>query len=203
MGEKRASGGTPFEGETGWRSLVAEDFAVLEEALQLDGGGLGGVGGVDDVGHFVVAEVTTDGAFGGGFGVGGAEEVADMGDDVFSAEGDGDDGCALHEVGDVWEERFVGDVGVVLFEQLVGELHHFAAADAEAFGFKAFEDFAIEAFGDAIGLEEDEGGFLSHGFLGKGVRTMRAEPVESRDSPNPRREMVLLRPCYAPFRGPS
>ena len=185
MGEKRASGGTPFEEETGWRGLVGEDFAVFDEALEFDGGGLGGIGGVDNVGHFVVAEITTDGAFGGGLGIGGAKEVADMGDDVFTAEGDGDDGGTLHESGDVWEEGFVGDVGVVLFEELVGELHHFAAADAEAFGFKAFEDFAVEAFGDAIGLEEDEGGFLSHGFLGKGVRTMRAEPVESRDSPNP------------------
>ena len=183
--------------------LVGEDFAVFEEALEFDGGGFGGVGGVDDVGHFVVAEISADGAFGGGFGIGRAEQVAHVGDDVFSAEGDGDDGCALHEVGDVREEGFVGDVGVVLFEQLVGELHHFAAADAEAFGFKAFEDFAIEAFGDAIGLEEDEGGFLSHGFLGKGVRTMRAEPVESRDSPNSGREMVLPLPCRAPLRGPS
>ena len=58
--------------------LVGEDFAVFEEALEFDGGGLGGIGGVDDVGHFVVAEVATDGAFGGGFGVGGAEEVAYM-----------------------------------------------------------------------------------------------------------------------------
>ena len=59
--------------------LVGEDFAVFEEALEFDGGGFGGVGGVDDVGHFVVAEVTAYGSFGGGFGVGGAEEVADMG----------------------------------------------------------------------------------------------------------------------------
>jgi hypothetical protein len=84
--KRRASGGTPSEGESGWRSLVGEDFAVFEEALEFDCGGFGGVGGVDNVGHFVVAEVTADGAFGGGFGVGGAEEVADMGDDVFSAE---------------------------------------------------------------------------------------------------------------------
>ena len=138
---------------------------------------------MDDVGHFVVAKIATDGAFGGGFGVGGAEEIAHVGDDVFTAEGDGDDGGTLHESGDVWEEGFVGDVGVVLFEQFVGELHHFAAAHAEAFGFEALEDFAIEAFGDAIGLEQDEGGFLGHGFWVKGVLTMRSEAVESRDSP--------------------
>jgi hypothetical protein len=84
--KRRASGGTPFKEGTGWRSLVGEDFAVFEEALEFNCSGFGGVGGVDDVGHFVVAEVTADGAFGGGFGVGGAEEVADMGDDVFSAE---------------------------------------------------------------------------------------------------------------------
>jgi len=77
--------GRPLRG-TGGRSLVGEDFAVFEEALEFDCGGFGGVGGVDDVGHFVVGEVTADGAFGGGFGVGGAEEVADMGDDVFSVE---------------------------------------------------------------------------------------------------------------------
>ena len=39
----------------------------MEEALELDGRCFGGLGGVDDVGHLVVAEVAADGAFGSGF----------------------------------------------------------------------------------------------------------------------------------------
>lgn len=157
--------GLACDGLVTWAAtfLGLEDFAFFEEAFEFFGGGLGAVGGVADVGHVVDAEVSADGAGGGFAGVGGAEHVADGGDDVVSAEGEGDDGGLLHEAGDFWVEGFVGDVGVVLGEDGVGELHHFEAADFEASGFEALEDEAGVAFGDGVWLEEDEGGFLGHG----------------------------------------
>ena len=157
--------GLACDGLVTWAAtfLGLEDFAFFEEAFEFFGGGLGAVGGVADVGHVVDAEVAADGAGGGFAGVGGAEHVADGGDDVVSAEGEGDDGGLLHEACDFWVEGFVGDVGVVLGEDGVGELHHFEAADFEACGFEALEDEAGVAFGDGVWLEEDEGGFLGHG----------------------------------------
>ena len=86
-----------------------------------------------------------------------------MGDDIVTAEGDGDDGLALHEIRDGGEERTIGDVGVVLLEQLIGEFDHLAAANAEAFVLEALDDGTVDAFFDAIGLEQDESGFLGHG----------------------------------------
>ena len=68
----------------------------------------------------------------------------------------------MHEFRNFWVEGFVGDVGVVGGEDFVGELHHFEAADFEACGFEALEDEAGVAFGDGVGLEEDEGGFWGH-----------------------------------------
>ena len=119
-----------------------------------------------DVLHFRIgvfeAEVATDGSRWGDGGVGGAEEIADAGDDVLTLEGEGDDGRFLHEFADGGEEGLIGDVGVVLGEDLIAEGHHFDAADGEAFFLEAGEDFSGEVLGDCVGFEEDEGRFLSH-----------------------------------------
>ena len=109
-----------------------------------------------------------------------------MSDHVFAGEGDGDDRLALHEISHGGEERAVGDVRVVLLEQLVCEADHLAAADAEAFVFEALDDGAVDAFGDAIGLEQDEGGFLGHvqRVGGKGAHSaVRAPCRQERVSP--------------------
>ena len=160
---------------------IAENLAVLKEALQLDCGCFRGIGCMDDVGHLVAAEIAANGAFGSHFGVGRAEQVADVGNDVFTSDGDGDHRLALHETGHVREERFVGDVGIVLFEQRISELNHLAATDAEAFVFETFENFAIDTACDAVGFEQDEGGFLSHGEIrGKGRAQCRPASHPSR-----------------------
>ena len=145
------------------REGVVEKFFGAEEAGEFGFGGFAGIGGVGDVDHDVEAEVAADGAGGGFAGIGGAEEFADLFDGVFGFEGDGDDGALLHEGLDFGVEGFLDDVGVVFGEDGIAEAHHFAAANAEAGFLETLEDFAGEGFGDAIGLEEDEGGF--HGVL--------------------------------------
>ena len=145
---------------------LGEDLAFAEEAFDFGGGSFGAVGGVTDVAHLgvagLVAEVATDGSGGSCGGVGGSDEVADLVDDVFASEGEGDDGGLLHEAAHFGEEGHVRDVGVVLGEDFVGKGHHFDAFDLEAGGFVAGEDGSDIAFRDGVGLEEDECGFLCH-----------------------------------------
>jgi len=51
----------------------------------------------------------------------------------------------------------------VLGKEFVAEGHHFDAANGEVFILKAVEDVAGEVFLNAIGFEQDESGFCSHG----------------------------------------
>ena len=85
-----------------------------------------------------------------------------MGDYVFASEGNGDDRLTLHEISHSGKEGSVSDVRVVLLEQFVSKTNHLAAPDAEAFVFKTFDDSTVDAFGNTVGLEQDEGGFLGH-----------------------------------------
>lgn len=65
------------------RGLVADDLTLLEPESNLLLGVLNRVGTVADVAADIDGEVTTDGARGGGQGVGGAEE--DCGEIILSA----------------------------------------------------------------------------------------------------------------------
>ncbi len=115
-----------------------------------------------DVDHHVHTVVTTDGAFFGLRGVRRAEEGADLINDVLTTERESHHGGALHEGGHIWEEGLAGNVGVMVSKDGVIELDHFKAANLEAFGFKALEDFAAELLGNCVRLEENEGGLLGH-----------------------------------------
>ena len=67
-----------------------------------------------DVAHLRIrvleAEIAADRAGGGDHGIGGAEQVADAGDDVIAFERERDDRGLLHEAADGGEKRLVGDV---------------------------------------------------------------------------------------------
>ena len=41
---------------------IAEKLAVVEETFKLQGGVFGRVGGMDDIRHLIIAEITTDGS---------------------------------------------------------------------------------------------------------------------------------------------
>jgi len=139
--------------------LEFEDLTFVEEAFEFSGGGFRAVGGVADVDHHVLAEVAADGSSGSFFGVCWSEEVADFSDGSVTFKGEGDDGGATHEGGDVREEGLVGDVGVVLGEDLLVELHHFDSDDFEACVLEASEDVTREIFLDSIGFKENKRGF--------------------------------------------
>jgi hypothetical protein len=147
-------------------NLKVADFAFVEEARDLGFGGFRAVGSVADVAHFGVfgflAKVAADRAGGSFFGVCWSEQVTDTGDDVVSAEGESHDRSLLHETADRGEERHLGDVGVVLGENLVRKRHHLDATDFESLGLVAGEDGADEVLFDRIGLKENKRGFLCH-----------------------------------------
>ena len=65
----------------------------------------------------------------------------------------------LHEFLNLGKERLARDVRIMLAQDFVAQLHHLAAADAESGFFKALQDIAAMAFGDAIGLQKNEGRF--------------------------------------------
>jgi len=117
---------------------------------------------VGDVDHHIHAEVTTDGAFFSFRGVRRAEKGTDLINDVLTAERESHDRRALHEGSYIWEERLASDVGIMVSENGVIKLDHFEAANLEAFGFKALENFAAKLLGNSVGLEENEGGLLGH-----------------------------------------
>lgn len=116
-----------------------------------------------DIPHFRVAvlgaEVATDGACCRLERIRRSEQVADAGDDAVTFEGEGDDGRLLHEASHLWEEGLVGDVGVVLSEDLVAECHHFDTADDESLILKTSEHLADDVFLNRVGLEKDKSGF--------------------------------------------
>ena len=131
-------------------------LASVEEALDFDGGVFWGVRGVADVFHAGGAHVAADGSGGGFCGIGGAEEVADGGHGVFAFEHEGKHGAGAHKFNDLWEKGAVGNVRVVLLEEIVGEGDELGGADFEAGFFKASDDFASVVAVEAVGFEQYE-----------------------------------------------
>ena len=143
-----------------------EDFARLEEALDLGFGGFDGVGGVADVAHLglgvLEAEVTADRAGRSLGGIGRSEEVAHAGDHVLTFESEGDHRSLLHESADGWEERLVGDVRVVLGENLVGQREHLDTPDHKTFRLEPSQNLAGEIFLNRVRFEQNKRRFESH-----------------------------------------
>ncbi|MEN9975560.1 MAG: hypothetical protein RLZZ282_1566 [Verrucomicrobiota bacterium] len=105
-----------------------------------------------DVDHHVFAEIAADSAGSGGLGIGWADEIADLGDDVVAFEHQGDDRGALHEGEELREDRDVGDVGVVIAQDRLVELHHFDGADDKSRSLEAGQDGAGQVFFNRVGL---------------------------------------------------
>ena len=114
---------------------------------------------MNHIGHFIAAKITANGAFGCSFGVGGAEEVTNVGNDIFSAQSHCYDRLTLHETGNVREEWLIRDVRIVILQQFIGKLDHFDTADAETLCFQTAQNLAIETLGHAIGFEKEKGCF--------------------------------------------
>ena len=117
-------------------------LARVEEALDFDGGIFDRVRGVANVFHAGGAHVAADGAGGGLGGIGGAEEIADGGHSVFAFEHKGEHGAGAHESNNLRKEWPVGDVRVVFLEEIIGQGDELGGADFEARFFKPADNFA-------------------------------------------------------------
>ena len=145
---------------------VVEDFLRLEEALDFHLSAFGGIGSVADVEHAVGAVVTADGAFVCLHGVGGPQDGAHAGDNTGTGKHQCHYRAGLHEVRQGREQGLVinhevDDVGVVLTQNGIVQLHHLHAAQAEAFAQKTLQDDAGEILADAVRLEKNKGFFVA------------------------------------------
>ena len=123
-------------------TLIVEDLLRTEETGYLDGSVLYGVGGVDDVLLVAHGVVAADGARGSLTAVGDTCHRAHHLDSLNARDSHCHDGRGLHGGTEAGEEGLVDEVGVVLTENLVAQLHHLHAGDAETTTLKTVNDFA-------------------------------------------------------------
>ena len=145
---------------------VVEELFGGEEALNLSLGALGGVGSVADIKHAVGAEITADGTLVGLHGVGRAKNGAHAGDNAGAAENKSNNGAGLHESRERGEEGLVvndevDDVGVMLTQNGIIELHHLQTTQAETLAQKALQDDTGEVLTYAVRLKENKCFFVA------------------------------------------
>ena len=111
---------------------VVKKFFRFEEAIEFDGGILKTVGSMGDVLHHRYTEVAADGSLGSLGRICWTEEVANTFYGIFTRDRESDEGCGLHEILDLGEEGFRGNVSVVLLQQARIGPEHLAPADLES-----------------------------------------------------------------------
>jgi hypothetical protein len=145
------------------RWLVGAQFFVAEVEGDLAFGGLGPVGGVDQVHLAAGAEVAADGAGGGFEAASGAEHFADHADGFEAFDYSGNDRSAGDEAFERRVPIFLHVLGVVFFGQVRRHAHHLHRNDVECLVFEAGDDAAHQAALDTVGFQEDERAF--HGEI--------------------------------------
>ena len=144
---------------------VAENFFRTEETRQFNGCRLGRVGRMDDVFLETHAIVAADGARSGQSSVGGAGQRAHGRHGVHAGQAERHDGGRHHRVLHALEKGLRAQVGIVLTEDGVVELHHFHAADLQAFLLKDADDFAGQRALQRAGLQQYECFFDGHWYV--------------------------------------
>ena len=97
--------------------------------------------------------------------VGGAHQLAQIGDGIFFFERQDDDRAARHEVGQRAEERAAGMHGVELLGLMLGDFQHLHGEDAEAVFLELLDDVADGVFADGVGFDDGESALQSfHGW---------------------------------------
>lgn len=147
--------------------LVGDDIAILEPEGNLLLGVLDGVGAVADVAADVDGVVATDGAGGGGKGVGGTEKDTTGLNGITALPNHGADGARVHVLNETSEEGLVLEVGVVGLEVLLAGGHELDGDELEATGLEARDDRADQAALNAIRLDGNEGLLGRH--FGRGI----------------------------------
>ena len=95
-----------------------------------------------DVLHHGHAEVAADRSLGCLGRICRTEEVANAFDDVIARDGQSDEWGGFHEILDFGEERFRGNVSVVLLQQARIGPEHLTPADLESLIFKTLQDLS-------------------------------------------------------------
>ena len=94
------------------------------------------------------AEIAADGAGSGVAGVGGARHGPHHGNGVLALEAHHDDRRGRHGLDKRGEERTVNQMGVVLAQYLLAELHHLDAAYDKTFTLESGENVADKETAD-------------------------------------------------------
>src|SRR5699024_7095499 len=152
------------------RSVSAASRRVSAELGEPDpdlaGGGLLGVGAVDEVlddGEVLLAgEVAADGAGRRLGGIGGTGQGAEAGDHVDALGDDRDQGRGAHVLHQARVEGLALVLGVVRGELLGGGGALGEGDDVVALGLDAAEDLPAQAALDGVGLEQDECALCGH-----------------------------------------
>merc|ERR1712050_83133 len=137
--------------------LVAHELLWFEPKSDLLLGRVNSVGAVTDVSADIDTEIASDGAWGRGQWVGGAEHSSSLLDGVLALPDHSADWSTVHVLNQASEETFAAEVGVVSLEVGLAwhaELHgdQFVASLLES-----AENFADESSLDAVWLDSNEG----------------------------------------------
>jgi len=95
-----------------------------------------------------------DGAFLGAGRVGGAHQLAQIGNSVFFFQARADDWSARHEIGERTVEWPARVYGVKLLRLMLGYFQHLHGENAEAILLELFDDVADRAFGNGVRFHE-------------------------------------------------
>jgi len=111
---------------------------------------------VNHVLHFILAEVAAKSAFLGNSRVGWADHFADAGDAVLAAQRDRHHRRRLHKALNLREKRQLGQVRVMLAQDLLRQAHHLHAEHVEAGFLKALQHLAAFAALQTIRFQKNQ-----------------------------------------------
>jgi len=132
------------------------EFVAGEEVADFKGGGVFGVGAVDGVFADGGGELLADSSLFGLGRVGGAHELAEVGDGVVFFEDHGIDDAGAHEISEFAEEAALGVDVVEALGLLLGEDDLFDGEELET-GLRDFgEDGGGVALADGVRLDDAE-----------------------------------------------
>jgi len=123
---------------------------------------------VADIPADVYAEVTTDGTRLRVQGVGGAQHLASLLHNILTSPYHWNNGSGGHVLDETGEEPTLGQVSVVLLEQLLAGMHKLHGHQFVATGLESLDDFAHQTAMDTIGLNHDKGTLHDWYFLEEG-----------------------------------
>ena len=107
-------------------------------------------------------EVGADGTGVGFLRIGGAHQLAVLGDGVLAFQDLDYNRTGSHEGNQVLEERTLFVLGIEATGFTLGQLNHFSGDDAQAGFLEAGQDFADHVLGNGVRLDDGQGALQCH-----------------------------------------